>query len=593
MRELEYPFDAGYLIKKKAQIKKSLLAEGTNFLEKKVAILGGSTTAEVKNMLELFLLNFGIRPSFYESEYNKFFEDGMFDNPTLKEFAPDVIYIHTTSRNIISWPKATDNSEAAKAIANETYERFEELWNSLKEKYNCPVIQNNFEYPTYRLLGNADAVFPGGGVNFVNKLNALFTEYACSHENFYIHDINYEAACFGLDKWADALYWCMYKYAMTLEAIPQCAFGVARIIKAVFGKNKKALSLDLDNTLWGGVIGDDGADNIEIGQETPMAQGYHEFQKYLKRQEEIGVILSVNSKNNEDTAKTGLERPDSVLKLDDFASFKANWNNKDYNLIETAKELNLLPESFVFVDDNPAERELVRENVKGVSVPEMDGIENYIRTLDRSGFFEVIALSKDDAKRAEMYRENAERMKAAANFADYGEYLKSLNMKAEIDAFAPEYMARIAQLTNKSNQFNLTTLRLSQSEIEEFALSPEYITLYGKLEDKFGDNGVVSVAIGKKVGDEVQIILWLMSCRVLKRDMEYAMMNEFVRRCAEKGATTIKGFYYPTEKNAMVKDFYSLFGFKKVSEDGAGNTAWEVGTEEYKPKEVCIEISGR
>ncbi|MCR5310894.1 MAG: HAD-IIIC family phosphatase [Lachnospiraceae bacterium] len=593
MRELEYPFDADYLIRKKIKIRKQLLAEGGPFLEKRIAILGGSTTAEIRNMLELFLLNFGIKPKIYESEYNKFYEDGLFGNPELDDLKPDVIYIHTTSRNILNWPKASDNEKTVGALVKETYDRFEVLWEALEKKFGCYIIQNNFEYPAYRLLGNADTVLPGGGVYFVNEVNRFFSKYARSHEKMFIHDINYESACYGLEKWSDSLYWCMYKYAMTLDAIPYSAFEVAKIIKAMFGKNKKVLSLDLDNTLWGGVIGDDGVNNIEIGEETPMAQGYAEFQQYLKRQQEIGVVLSVNSKNNEETAMEGFKRPDTVLKIEDFASFKANWDNKDINLVNAASELSLLPESFVFVDDNPAERELVLANVKGVSVPEMEGVENYIRTIDRSGFFEVISLSSDDAKRAEMYRENVKRAKAAASFSDYGEYLKSLEMKAEIDSFAPEYLARIAQLTNKSNQFNLTTLRLSQSEIEQMAADDKYITLYGKLADKFGDNGVVSVVIGKKAGNEVNIILWLMSCRVLKRGMEYAMMNEFVKRCSKVGAVKIRGFYYPTAKNGMVRDFYGLLGFNKETEDNEGNAIWEKSTLNYKEHETYIGIKER
>ena len=593
MKELEYPFNPDYLIKNGRKLKKRLLEEGNSFIEKRIAILGGSTTSAVKDMLELFLLNYGIKPSFYESEYNKFFEDGMFDNPALEEFKPDVIYIHTTSVNIDTFPKATDDAETAGKLKEEVFFKYKSLWESIGERYGCPIIQNNFEPPKYRLLGNSDCVMPGGAVNFINGLNAKFADYAYTHKNLYIHDINYEASCYGLDKWADPSYWYMYKYAMGLNAIPGCAYGVALIIKSLFGKNKKALSLDLDNTLWGGVIGDDGPENIEVGQETPMAQAYSAFQAYLKRQSEIGVVLTVNSKNNDDVARKGFERADSVLKLEDFASFYANWDNKDLNLIKTADELKLLPESFVFADDNPAERGLVASNVKGVAVPEMDGVENYIRILDRSGFFEVTALTKDDADRARMYRENAIRSSEMARFSDYGSYLKSLDMKAEITSFAPEYMERIAQLTNKSNQFNLTTLRLTRAEIESMAADKEYITLYGKLTDKFGDNGVVSVAIGKITGDTVDIILWLMSCRVLKRDMEYAMMGEFVKEARARGIKKINGHYYPTAKNAMVKDFYSLHGFVKESEDETGNALWVINTADYKAKEHSIAINAR
>ena len=591
MKELEYPFDSDYLFKNGRKLKKQLLSEGGPFIDKRIAILGGSTTSAVKDMLELFLLNFGIKPFFYESEYNKYFEDGMFENPELKEFKPDLIYIHTTSRNIDVFPKAADDKETARKLQEDVFFKFKALWESIFDKYGCAIIQNNFEPPMYRLLGNSDCVYPGGAVNFINGINAMFADYAYTHKDLYIHDINYEASCYGLNKWTDLSYWYMYKYAMTLSAIPECSYGVARIIKSIYGKNKKALSLDLDNTLWGGVIGDDGPENIEVGQETPMAQGYSEFQSYLKRHAEIGVILAVNSKNNDDVARKGFERADSVLKLDDFAAFYANWDNKDLNLKRTAESLTLLPESFVFVDDNPVERGLVAGNVSGVAVPEMDGVENYIKILDRSGFFEVTALSKDDAERAKMYRENAIRSNEMAKYEDYDSYLKSLEMKAEIGAFVPEYLDRIAQLTNKSNQFNLTTWRLTRSEIEKMAADSAYVTLYGKLADKFGDNGVVSVVIAKVNGDTADILLWLMSCRVLKRDMEFAMMGELVKKLKALGVTRITAHYYPTAKNAMVKDFYALHGFVKEEEDEAGNALWAIDVDKYNEKKHNIAIN--
>lgn len=593
MKELEYPFDSEWILKKKKRIKSQLLAnENKEYLEKRIAILGGSTTSEIKNMLELFLLNYGIKPAFYESEYNQYYEDGMFDNPELVDFHPDIIYIHTSSRNIADWPQVSDNEEIVRYKIESFCSRFESLWAHLEEKYHCPIIQNNFELPFYRLLGNQDACLPQGKVNYVSRLNLRFYEYADSHQNFFIHDINYEAAVYGLEKWSDPFYWHMYKYAMCVPAIPYTAYGVALIIKSVFGKNKKALALDLDNTLWGGVIGDDGAENIEIGQETSLGQTYSEFQKYIKEQKQIGVLLTVVSKNNDDTARTGFQRPDAVLSIDDFVSFKANWDPKDRNLMQIANELNLLPESFVFIDDNPAEREIVRQSIPGAAVPEISKVEQYLQTIDRAGYFEVTKLSADDFKRNEMYQANAKRTQAQTQFTDYVEYLKSLEMRGTIKPFESIYMSRIAQLSNKSNQFNLTTKRYTQAEIEAIADSGRYITLYGKLEDKFGDNGVVSVVIGEIKGSELHMDLWLMSCRVLKRDMEYAMMDELVSAAKRQGIHTIYGYYYPTAKNAMVRDFYSLQGFEKISEDADGNIRWKFEIPEtYNNKNKVIKVN--
>lgn len=592
MKELEYPFDPEWILKKKKALKRELLQNTQQtFLEKKIAILGGSTTRDIRDILELFLLNYGIRPCFYESEYNQYYADGMFPNPALEEFYPDILYIHTSNRNIEQYPSLEDDRTLVTQKLQAEYERFQALWEHLHAVYGCPVIQNNFEPPLYRLLGNRDASDHRGRWNYIQRLNQMFYEYADTHQDFYIHDICYEAADYGLERWSDPFYWNMYKYAMCVPAIPYTAFQLARIIKSIFGRNKKVLNLDLDNTLWGGVIGDDGPENIEIGQETSLGQTYAEFQDYLKQHKKLGVLLSVNSKNNEETALSGLEREDSVLKREDFVAFRANWEPKSHNLYATAEELKLLPESFVFVDDNPAEREIVRQEVPGAAVPEITKVEEYIRVLDRSGFFEVTNFSEDDLKRNEMYLANEQRNRMQKNFSDYGDYLRSLEMKAQIGAFDPAYFSRIAQLTNKSNQFNLTTHRYSQSEIEQIAADPQYLTLCGRLEDKFGDNGVVSIVIGRKEKDVLQIELWLMSCRVLKRDMEYAMMDTLVKQCRDCGIRQIYGYFYPTAKNAMVKDFYALQGFEKLEEDVDENAKWSFRIpEQYTLKNQVITV---
>lgn len=592
MKELEYPFDPEWILKKKKALKRELLQNTQQtFLEKKIAILGGSTTRDIRDILELFLLNYGIRPCFYESEYNQYYADGMFPNPALEEFHPDILYIHTSNRNIEQYPSLEDDRTLVTQKLQAEYERFQALWEHLHAVYGCPVIQNNFEPPLYRLLGNRDASDHRGRWNYIQRLNQMFYEYADTHQDFYIHDICYEAADYGLERWLDPFYWNMYKYAMCVPAIPYTAFQLARIIKSIFGRNKKVLNLDLDNTLWGGVIGDDGPENIEIGQETSLGQTYAEFQDYLKQHKKLGVLLSVNSKNNEETALSGLERADSVLKREDFVAFRANWEPKSHNLYATAEELKLLPESFVFVDDNPAEREIVRQEVPGAAVPEITKVEEYIRVLDRSGFFEVTNFSEDDLKRNEMYLANEQRNRMQKNFSDYGDYLRSLEMKAQIGAFDPAYFSRIAQLTNKSNQFNLTTHRYSQSEIEQIAADPQYLTLCGRLEDKFGDNGVVSIVIGRKEKDVLQIELWLMSCRVLKRDMEYAMMDTLVKQCRDCGIRQIYGYFYPTAKNAMVKDFYALQGFEKLEEDVDENAKWSFRIpEQYTLKNQVITV---
>lgn len=604
MQELEYPFDSDYILKKSRRIRRELLAEeeaengGKTFLRKKVAVLGGSTTHDIIRILDLFLLDQGIKAEFYESEYAQYWQDAMFDNPELKAFGPDIIYIHTTSRNITMYPAFDDGEQEVSEKLDRQYRHFEAMWEKLAESYHCPIIQNNFEYPGYRLMGNAEAVDIHGKIAFINQLNLMFASYARAHENFFLNDINYVAACYGLDEWADSSYWHMYKYAMSMQAIPEFTYNLSHIMKAVFGKNKKALVLDLDNTLWGGVVGDDGPENLEIGQETSMGQVYQEFQAYVKAHKELGVLLNVNSKNDEENAIAGLNHPDGVLKPEDFIVIKANWETKSRNISEIASQLNIGLDALVFVDDNPREREIIRQQVPQVAVPEMTEGENpapdrFIKILDKNGYFEVVSLSEDDKKRNDMYKANALRKSQEERFGDYGEFLKSLEMKGTIREFDPVYYSRIAQLTNKSNQFNLTTRRYTQAEIEQIAKDDSYITLYGRLLDKFGDNGVVSLVIGKIEGEVLHVDLWLMSCRVLKRDMEFAMMDQLVAECRKRSISTIRGYYYQTAKNSMVREFYKLMGFEKVKDGpGQGDSEWEfVIPEAYQCRNRVIDVN--
>lgn len=590
MKELSYPFDSAYLLKNRRKIKRQLTDDGTVRIRKKIAVLGGSTTNDIVSMLEIFLLEQGIECEFYQSEYAKYWEDVMFANEELLQFKPDLIYIHTTARNITEYDlnMKASRAECGNAL-NRQFEHFKSMWERVEEIYSCPIIQNNFEMPIYRILGNRDAWDYHGQVNFISRLNIMFYDYAVNHENFYINDINYLSACCGLDKWSEPSYWYMYKYAVNPQFIPDLAFNISNIIKSIFGKNKKALALDLDNTLWGGVIGDDGVDGIEIGHETAAAEAFYAFQKYVKEQQKIGVLLGVCSKNDYENAVTGLNHPDGVLKPDDFISIKANWEPKDSNIAVMAEEIGILPESIVFADDNPAEREIVSGQLN-VQSPSLENPENYIKIIDRSGFFEVTSFSDDDVNRNDMYKANAQRVKVSKKFENYDDYLLSLEMTAEIEEFQNIDLQRIAQLTNKSNQFNLTTKRYTQNEIEKISSDSNYITLCGRLKDKFGDNGIVSVVIGRKENDALHIDLWLMSCRVLKRNMEYAMLDCLVSEARLQSIGKLYGYYLKTKKNSMVKSLFSDFGFEKISEDIEENTVWEMDIKNYIPKNKLITV---
>ena len=585
-----YPLDTETLLRKKRRLRRELLAQNPHPLHKKIAILGGSTTNEVADQLGLFLLQYGIEAEFYQSEYAQYWQDAMFGTPELDAFEPDVIYVHTSWRNLTRLPATTDAPAQIDAMLEEQYAHFETMWQALERKFACPIIQNNFDRPNYRLMGNRDIWDVHGRSNFISRLNQKFYAYAASHEHFYINDIDYLSADYGLTAWGDAFYWHMYKYAMCLDAIPSLANSVANIIKSLYGRNKKALVLDLDNTLWGGIVGDDGVDGLAIGPEVPEGQVYAEFQSYCKALKSIGVILAVDSKNDEANALAGLNHPDGVLRPDDFVAIKANWDPKDQNLRALASELSLGADSFVFADDNPAERAIVAAQVPGVETPVMDGAENYIKTLDHGGYFEVTTLSQEDLQKTELYHQNAQRAAAQAAFGDYGEYLDSLHMQAELYGFEPLYIQRIAQLTNKSNQFNLTTLRCTEDDIRAMAGDKDYLCLCGKLTDAFGDNGIVTVVAGQTEGQALHLRLWLMSCRVLKRGMEDAMMNTVVAEAAARGVREVYGYYYPTAKNGMVRDFYAGFGFEKVSEDENGNTVWKLAVDAYQPKPLHMTI---
>lgn len=584
MRMFQYPLDSKSLVRKKIKIKKELLSGKLSWTQKKIAVLGGSTTNEVTDQLELFLLNYGIKAEFYQSEYGQYWQDALFGSPELDTFHPDIIYIHTSWRNVQVFPEINSTKDEVDELLGIEISRFESMWKALEDKFHCPIIQNNFDRPDYRLLGNRDIWDFRGRSNFIFCLNQEFYKYAQKHNNFYINDLDYIAQDYGLSEWNNSLYWHMYKYAMCVDAIPYVAQNVANIIKSIYGKNKKVLALDLDNTLWGGIVGDDGVEGIKIGLEAPNGQVYAEFQQYCKQLKDIGVLLVVDSKNELENALIGLNHPDGILKPDDFVAIKANWNSKDQNLQEIADELTLGIDSFVFADDNAAEREMVFAQLPEVAVPALNSAESYIKVLDHSGYYEVTTLSKEDTNKTEIYHAKAEADKAAATFTNYGEYLDNLQMTAVIDDFAPVYIQRIAQLTNKSNQFNLTTLRCSEDDIQNMQNNPAYICLCGRLIDKFADNGLVTVVAGKVDENVIYIKLWLMSCRILKREMEEAMMNALVKEAKKRNVGKIIGHYYPTAKNSMVKYFYRDMGYTKVYEDENGNSEWELSVEQYRDK---------
>lgn len=592
LHELVYPFEPNRILRNKKKIKSKLLSEKKSLVDKKIALLGGSTFDEIRDILEIFLLDNGIRPIFYASEFNKYWEDIEFENRELDDFKPDLIFFHISWRNISLKPNVSDTEADVEQKFGSEAVKLQSMFEKAYFKYKCPIITNDFDYCYYRILGNHDVSDYHGMNNFISRLNQVIYRFSQKNNYLHVNNLNYLQCLYGIDNFSKPLFWHLYKYAISLPYIPYFSFNIANIIKAIYGKNKKALVLDLDNTLWGGVIGDDGVEGIQLGHETSIGQAYCEFQQYVKDVSSTGVMLTVNSKNEFDNAIMGLQHPDSIIRKDDLITIQANWEPKSENIHKIAKILNIGEDALVFVDDNPAEREIIKQQTTDVVSPDIGEVTDYVSIIDRNGFFESVSLSKDDLSRNEMYKENAKRLDFESSFSDYDEYLNSLEMTAIIKEFDAIYIQRIAQLTNKSNQFNLTTRRYTEDEMMCASKDPDRICLYGRLSDKFGDNGVITVVIGRKEDAfTLGVELWLMSCRVLKRGMEDAMLDQLVMKAKEKGFTKLKGYYIPTAKNQMVADFYERLGFEKTKIEDNGTTAWMLKIECYEIKNKFIEVN--
>lgn len=587
---VNYPFDNGMILRKRKGIRRELL-KGTIINELRVAILGGSTTNELVSVIELFLLKHGFSVSFYESEYNKYYEDAVFENEDLLVFKPDIIYIHTTHHNVTEYPSLGASDDDIETIFDNQVFKFKSIWSSLN-KYNCPIIQNNFDLPINRSLGNFDCYDTHGRTYFLNRLNLNFAKEAQENKSLYINDINHLSALIGLQNWYDKNLWFTAKYAVSFDAIPTLANNIVSIISSILGMSKKCLVLDLDNTCWGGVIGDDGLNGIKLGNETAAGEAYMAFQNYVKELKQRGVILAVSSKNDHNIAKEAFTHSDSALVFEDFTSFKANWEPKYLNIEKIASEINIGLDSLVFIDDNAMERNIVESQLPVVAVPNVgNNILDFIDHIEGNAYFETVTLSADDINRNKFYSENKERASQESVFENYQDFLSSLDMKAEIKMFSSIYTERVTQLINKTNQFNLTTKRYKLTEIETIATGSKFIPLYGKLTDKFGDNGLISVVIGEII-DEICIVdTWLMSCRVLKRDMEFAMLHKLVEECNYKNLKKIKGIYKSTSKNQMVSNLFSDFGFKFIEKRVDEAMVWELVIEDYIQKEITITIN--
>ncbi len=423
----------------------------------------------------------------------------------------------------------------------------------------------------------------------VRKLNMGLMDLSQRYANLFICDIAGLQNKLGRDMMFAPNVYVSTEMVLSIDALPYVASRVMDIICAIKGQFKKCLILDLDNTVWGGVIGDDGLEGIQLGHGLGIGKAFTEFQMWVKKLKQRGVIICVASKNNEDTAKEPFEKhPDMVLKLEDIAVFQANWETKVDNIRTIQRILNIGFDSMVFLDDNPFERNIVRENIPGITVPELpQDPGEYLEYLYSQNLFETASYSQADKDRTKQYQVEAQRVSLQKTFSNEADFLKSLDMTSVVSGFNKFNTPRVAQLSQRSNQFNLRTVRYTEADIEALGKDPDVIDLSFTLEDKFGDNGLIAVIIMKKQDEETLFIdTWFMSCRVLKRGMEDFTLNTMVEAAREKGYKRIVGEYLPTPKNKMVENHYPSLGFQKL--EGTPTAQYVLDVEQYQPRKNYI-----
>lgn len=536
--------------------------------EIKLVIMGNCATqmlaAGIKGyaVMEKFNLNV------LDTDYNQIDAQLLDETSETFNFSPDNILLYVCSEKI--YEEFLELSQSAKqGFADEMMKKIISYWDRINSLHKCNILQFNFVEIDDRAYGNFSSKLDVSFVWQIRKLNYLLQENAAKYSNVYLIDLSSIQNRFGRDRTISNQVYFTAKITLSFEMIPYVAKNVIDVLNSMNGKVKKCVVLDLDNTLWGGVIGDDGLGNIEIG-ELGRGHAFTDFQMWLKQLKDRGILLAVCSKNDEANAKEPFEKhPEMVLKLEDISAFVANWEDKAQNIRSIQQGLNLGMDSFVFIDDNPFERNLVKTMIPEITVPDMpEDPALYVDYLQSLNLFETISYSQEDSVRTEQYKSEFERQKMQTQFASLDDYLRNLEMIGEAKPFDELHFSRIAQLTQRSNQFNLRTVRYTESDIKDIAESDEYITRYFTLRDKFGDHGLVSVLIMKKISGNVLFVdTWLMSCRVLKRGMEEFIVNQMVEAAKQEGFSSLLGEYIPTNKNAMVLDIYEKMGFSRTDEN--------------------------
>ena len=560
----------------------------------KVALMGNATTETLEGPLRVALHKAGFGVELYQAPYNTATWALLAEESPATRFRPDITVVVNSPANLPAHPAVHASVDEVEAQAQRVVDDWLKPIAIFHERTGSEVVIDNLHPLPLRPHGNLEAKLPWSGRTFVDRINRLLSKSAPPY--VHINDVAALASWHGLQRWFDARFWFHAKQPVSFECTVPYTESIARIVASVYGRTAKCLVLDLDNTLWGGVVGDDGYDGIKIGQGDPVGEAHLQVQAYALQLKARGIMLAVCSKNYEANAKEPFEkREDMLIKLDDLVAFKANWGPKPDNIRAIAHELNIGLDSFVFLDDNPAEREIVRRTIPEVRVVEVgDDPAEYATLLDATGWFEVTRVSAEDLQRTEQYQANAKRAAALTlSSGDYEAYLRSLEQLAVVGPFAPPHLDRITQLINKSNQFNLTTRRMARSEVEAEMVDPNRLTAYVRLRDRFGDNGLICVFSAHKIAETVRIDQWLMSCRVLNRGVERLLTNLVAERARALGAKVLEGIYLPTAKNALVVDHYEKLGFTAVTAEPdmpAGATRWQLDLDAFQPFSTTIDV---
>jgi FkbH-like protein len=561
----------------------------------KLAVLGNSTTDLLLPALVGSAARHGVDLTCIASHYDQVIQESLDPESEINRSKPDAVLLAIDFRGLPLRPSIGD-AQAAAATVEKCLAYLETVRSALRRSSGAICIVQTLALPPETLFGNMDRTVPGTLRWLIEELNRRIAESVIGTGEILL-DVAAIAATVGTGDWHCARQWNMGKFPFAETFIPFFSDHVGRILGALRGKTRRCLILDLDNTLWGGVIGDDGLEGIKLAQGDPTGEAHLDLQRIALSLRERGIVLAVSSKNDDETARLPFRKhPEMLLKEAHIAVFQANWSDKATNIQAIARELSLGLEAMVFVDDNPMERGLVREILPEVAVPEMpEDPALYARTLAAAGYFEAIAFSTEDAKRADYYQDNARRAALERQAGNLDSYLASLNMRITFSPFDPVGRTRITQLINKSNQYNLTTRRYTEAEVAVLEQDRSCLTLQVRLADTFADNGMISVVICRPAGPHTwEIDTWLMSCRVLGRRVENMVLRELLARAAKWGIRTLAGWYLPTDRNGLVVDHYQKLGFALVEQGPDGSMRWAIEVEgaHVEPAPMLVEHSG-